>query len=852
MPLRIENIDGSVGNAFPLIFSRDGVHAFCCCGPDIKVLDSKDGTILRVLRGHTDVVTSAFEDAYLLYTSSLDGTARCWDFAKGVCLGRYQPGGRRPSANRTPAACSDGGGHEQVLRVLRVESRGQPGGAHGCALFLLYCNRARRWKISLFDLKWRKTLHEIFESAKGSTCSGVALKCHGGNGVHTISLVALSEKVMRVWGVVIRKKPPGGEYDVRVHFSRVYNHLVHFTTVALHPLDGTVATGDISGNIVLWRGVVASFADRQETGQIRGSWAFRGKPSHRTAQSEGKGAAATTTMTTNLHWHSHQVNCLAFSSRGDMLLSGGNEAVFVAWHLSTGAKTFLPRLGAPIRCIGLCPVNGEKYAISLADNTILVVGALNNMAALWCLRGISLLALGNSDPLPSPMYEMCFEPRCGGVVFKTLTGRSELQVLDVENGTLMETLKVPLECGNPAQRQLVDFVAFSCDGSVMATVHTDEAHARSGIGPVYASTGRVRQYCSLQMWRYSPDKRRYTIVTTMRGLHAAPVSALVHHPCQNMVVSASRDGTFKVWKQAPGLGLPRGIGPWYCRSVGGIEHASVSDASFSGDGSLLAIAYCNATALWDTAQNVVLGTLVNPRQEEEEEEEEDQPIKQIVFVGDSRFVAVRTKTAVCVWNILTMDLWWAYTTPLTIALACPLQLPTHLPFNSQPPLCAAFVLAVENEQHEGLRGSTILFFNVASAIPIHSCSLNHATVRSMLFHGVHALSPRKPSLLVLDERRHLMKIDVTDVYEAATHDCGKMLAGKRRNMSMLRQSNQGNVNIPQHRAVSGMPDKQPLPLFESRPCAGRSIRALSPKLSDCSLSNIYHSVLDQICAFESK
>ncbi len=49
--------------------------------------------------------------------------------------------------------------------------------------------------------------------------------------------------------------------------------------------------------------------------------------------------------TSSLHWHAHVLSSLAFVGNGNVLLSGGEEAVLVLWHLDSGTKSFLPRRG---------------------------------------------------------------------------------------------------------------------------------------------------------------------------------------------------------------------------------------------------------------------------------------------------------------------------------------------------------------------------------------------------------------------------------------------------------------------------------------------------------------------------
>jgi WD40 repeat protein len=76
---------------------------------------------------------------------------------------------------------------------------------------------------------------------------------------------------------------------------------------------------------------------------------------------------------TTLQWHIYKVCSLCFSNEGSFLLSGGREGVLVIWHMSTGHKSFMPKLGGFLEHIERNPSNSVKYIISLTNNTIILV-----------------------------------------------------------------------------------------------------------------------------------------------------------------------------------------------------------------------------------------------------------------------------------------------------------------------------------------------------------------------------------------------------------------------------------------------------------------------------------------------
>ena len=79
-----------------------------------------------------------------------------------------------------------------------------------------------------------------------------------------------------------------------------------------------------------------------------------------------------------LHWHAHRVSALRFIADSPYLLSGGEEAVIVQWHLETQSKTFISRLGAAITSIGLSSPSHSYYSVNLGDNSSKIVRFDNN------------------------------------------------------------------------------------------------------------------------------------------------------------------------------------------------------------------------------------------------------------------------------------------------------------------------------------------------------------------------------------------------------------------------------------------------------------------------------------------
>lgn len=86
---------------YPVVFTSDSNYFFSCNAKTIRVLSVETGQVVRVLSssteegGHKDTVTSVMlnpKNLLQLYSASLDGTIKLWDFNDAVLLKTYEVG----------------------------------------------------------------------------------------------------------------------------------------------------------------------------------------------------------------------------------------------------------------------------------------------------------------------------------------------------------------------------------------------------------------------------------------------------------------------------------------------------------------------------------------------------------------------------------------------------------------------------------------------------------------------------------------------------------------------------------------------------------------------------------------
>lgn len=164
-----------------------------------------------------------------------------------------------------------------------------------------------------------------------------------------------------------------------------YTHTKPLTAVALHPLSNLVVTGDAEGMLIMWHEILGADAPSQQGGA---GGSADGASGARKAADAPASSTLDTVVTSVQHWHAHPVTCMAFTADATLLLTGGAEAVLVLWQLATGSRTFLPRLGAPLRAIG-CANDASVFSVGMSDSSSVLVDAAG-LKKRWRMRGVAL------------------------------------------------------------------------------------------------------------------------------------------------------------------------------------------------------------------------------------------------------------------------------------------------------------------------------------------------------------------------------------------------------------------------------------------------------------------------------
>ncbi|KAL2245138.1 UNVERIFIED_CONTAM: U3 small nucleolar RNA-associated protein 17, partial [Sesamum indicum] len=429
---------------------------------------------------------------------------------------------------------------------------------------------------------------------------------------------------LRIWEIPEKDSEHVGYKKIRLH------HTKSFTALAFHPTERVVAAGDVTGRILIWRGV------GHKTCLNDGKLIRRGLNKDAEDQPGVRDDDDADSCTT-WHWHSSQVNVLFFSSDGAYLYSGGREGVLVVWQLDTGKKKFLPRIGSPLLYFVNSP-DPSLSSISRADNQI----QLLRMPSMEILRSISGIK-------PSSSHMEIYEGFGSGVVFNHTSGllavpteNYRVQFYSLFDDREISEVQICERNYQPGDEITVkvNLVAVSPDGSTMSTVET--RLPEEGIGNLV----------SLKFWACSSQNKHFSLSTVIYEPHGdGGISSIAFRPTSHMAVSSSYGGDFKVWVRRHEISTEdqtvENTG-WRCHAVGSYKKKPMTASAFSGDGSVLAVAAEKVITLWDPDRNILLSVIGDSLE----------PITSLSFVGKSEYLVSASRGSdpqLTIWSMLKLS-----------------------------------------------------------------------------------------------------------------------------------------------------------------------------------------------------
>ena len=199
-----------------------------------------------------------------------------------------------------------------------------------------------------------------------------------------------------------------------------------FTVARLHPTERVVAAGDLSGRVLVFKGL-----DQAEPAKAI------------------------------LHWHWMPVQALAWSEEGASLYSGGGEAALCKWRREEeGKPRVVPRLEAPVVHL---VTQGELTILQLANNSLVVVDRQEDKVR-GVVGGLAKSPTGFPAGLSATKDRLALNGTEGKIqIFSTESGRGHS--LDITGQNYLSR-----ERGAVVHNSEVERIAVTEDGHQLATL----------------------------------------------------------------------------------------------------------------------------------------------------------------------------------------------------------------------------------------------------------------------------------------------------------------------------------------------------------------------------------------------
>ncbi|CAI2180970.1 14210_t:CDS:10, partial [Funneliformis geosporum] len=519
-----------------------------------------------------------------LYSASLDGTIKLWNNTH--LIKEYYVG----------------------LPILRMEMHE----AHPNQFFIVTPEpqkpdpktglRNKQEKHALLCIKFDKQAKIIQSSLickSDSTCTGLDISENGD------FLVITFVQTIRVIDLKSIDDSSNQTWPKYIHPSRI-------SCIAINSHKGFIAIGDIAGKITYWYCL--------EKSQLENP------------------------VTSEFHWHAHKVNSLVFSSDGNYLVSGGEEAVLSIWRVEDGHVMFVPRLGAEITSISIS-LDQATYAVGLLDNSIKLISMIN-FSLKQALQG---LKYKQNESCTNPLSTgLVLEPKNHDVVLNGLPGTIQFYNVYLDRHVMELEISVTNRVSRTFEKKIVrhtvKHVCFSKNGNWMATI--DARNDGVNTPELY-----------LKFWHFDPNSHNYQQHCRIDYPHSEDILSLCFHTGTDddgpIFITTSLDTKFKIW-QLNKLNDDDSIeaAVWACVFIGSYKKFIPRMAAVSKDGAVLAVSFNNTITLWDAFKFKLKRTLQCMPSNEK--------VKHIFFTNDEPFLVSTTDTFLYVWNLLTCDVWYRH------------------------------------------------------------------------------------------------------------------------------------------------------------------------------------------------
>ncbi|QSL64654.1 hypothetical protein MERGE_001956 [Pneumocystis wakefieldiae] len=613
---KIHNVAGGCFSDITPLFSKDEKRILIALGSFVKVYDVKTGICMQTIgeldqRNNIDLpkITCMIADPsneYRIYLSYEDGSIKLWDWTDNTMLRCRQTRKKIHTIVTSPLDPSS------VYAVLEQSS--DPSNSYNFSI------SAKSSSKKMYEV-YCYTFPSINSNSTKITRSQriIKFKAYVGMSISNDGKILV---IGNTHSMYICKKM-NSENKRSSWEIRKFNTDGVINTLAIH--NDHVAIGDHEGKLLIYYNILKF----QEP------------------------------ITRTFHWHPQPFSALNWILEGSYILTGGKESVLVFWQLRTGNKQFLPRLGSPIKKIGISPSN-SSYTILLENNSIKVINAIDLKANIE----ISGVQIGKniSQRLPSIVH-----PITKNIIFacQSLFSSTFLQSYDILGDHQvykteiirmfhLETLE---KNGLTISKPKITHISLLMDGLWMATV--DEWESLNEDYDLYEENTEIY----LKFWKWDSTNKKWDLNTRIDSPHGLgkKVNGLHASPNKKKFSTIGSDGSLKIWKlKVKNENATVKTEIWVCQKV--IRYTRISHDSskqneifcmtWTLDGSMIVLGCRNILLIVNEQLGTICHTVNNLYR------------GKIVFLEAlGAFIIIVTKKNILVWDILRATTRWCLDIP---------------------------------------------------------------------------------------------------------------------------------------------------------------------------------------------
>lgn len=604
--MEANSICGNIYHCKPLLIYEVVIYAF---GSVIQIVSNITGELIGSFKQHTKIVTSIANtyDGKKIISSSIDGLIIIWDRDSFSEISRHEISS--PVYNIiVPSLSKQRTYEDELYLVVGINHNNNDKINDNVDNKSNNINQNKKndldnYKLIAYDLKSKKIRRKV---------------SHLRDAVQNISLITYHEEEFII--VTSNHKIFLWSIEEKKHIgSKICSTVGVITSITVINSKNVIITGHENGEITMWHNLISCLLNNNSQNNL---------------------IDPTNTI---MHWHAHPVVAMSTSIDGEYLYSGGEEGVLVVWQLSTGIKSFIPRLGEAITHITSSKTDA-KVIVTSKDNSIRIIN-LTTMKADWVLRSISIISnkvsksnMNNKSsdtdsfnlqfPTSSSIYQadpsykckIAIENRTGYIVCNGYPG--ELQSLDMNT----KSYRSSYEIVNHTRISKKDSISRMF---VPSTTYFDFIHTMYGDFLITIDVQRGEDTdaeSSLKFWEWSNDSNKYILNAQVDHPHNSyRVTCAVFCPFNLLLKDKNNmnyitcttcciEGTIKVWRGI--LSSLSNVGKskiqWSCSYAFKHRDSPVQNISFSIDGSLLAVAQENTVTLWNPSHVELKTSIVGP------------------------------------------------------------------------------------------------------------------------------------------------------------------------------------------------------------------------------------------------